>query len=223
MSWGINRIERCGGLSTLNPRQRRYVRASLRVMYENGGKIFAHRCFTNASLLSLSDFAYRDGRITASSGTLETIRHGWCEIDNTPFEITFPFVDLTEREARRITLPGLPQSYKTEVRYEWTIENYGRIVNELFQMTHPFIRNLSPEAAATLLEKVECKLGMSDGHIARFSENAREVALESDRILKEGRRPGETVTDFQKRWEAEVDYRHCTLRSAWIQETFARE
>jgi len=66
MTWEINRIARCGGLSTLNPKQQRYVRESLRLMDNHGGKIFGHQCFTNASLLSLMDFAHRDGRITAS-------------------------------------------------------------------------------------------------------------------------------------------------------------
>ena len=212
------RIERCGGLSTLNSKQRRYVRESLQVIDNHGGKIFGHQCFTNAPLLSLMDFAYRDGRIAASSGTVDTLPHAWCEIDKTPFEVTYPLVDCTEREARHLTLSSLPHGYKAEFSYEWTIENFGRIVVALFQMTHPFIRNLSPETAATLLERIECKMGLSDGHIAGFAESAREVHLEFNKIRKEGCRPNETAGEFQARWEAEVDYRYYRLRSAWIRE-----
>lgn len=223
MTREITRIARCGGLSTLSRKQRRYVRQSLRVMYNHGGRIFGQQCFTNASLLSLIDFAYRDGRITVSSGTVDTFPHAWCEIDKTPFEVTYPLVDCTEREARRLTLSSLPHRYKAEVSYEWTIKNYGTIAVDLFQMTHPFIRNLSPEAAATLLERVECKMGLSDGHIAGFAESARKVHLECDRIRKEDCRPTETASEFQARWEAEVDYQYYRLRSAWIREYHRQE
>ncbi len=101
MTWEITRIARCGGLNELNRKQRRDVRESLQVMYQNGGKIREHGCFTNAPLLSLMDFVHRDGRIIACDGTVDNSPHGWCEIDNKPFEIAFPLVIATEASARR--------------------------------------------------------------------------------------------------------------------------
>ena len=217
MTWEITRIARCGGLSLLNPKQRRYVRESLRVMDNHGGKIFGHRCLTNAPLVSLMDFVHRDGRIAASSGTVDTFPHAWCEIDKKPFEVTHPLVDCTEREARRLTLSNLPHGYKAEFSYEWTEENFGRIFAELVYMTHPFNGNLSPEAAAILLKAVGCKLGVSfrQKDMARFAGSARKVRLESDRIFKEGCRANETIREFQERWAKEVDHQLCASFRAW--------
>jgi len=220
MTWEITRIARCGGLSQLNREQRRYVRESLQVVYQNGGRIGGHRCFTNASLLSLMDFVHREGRITACSGTVDTSPHGWCEIQKRPFEITYPLGDATEPYARQFTLSNLRHNYEAKFRYEWTEENLGRILAELFHMTHPFNDNLSPEAAAVLLKLVGRKLGVSLGQkdIARFAECARKVRLESDRIFKRGCRTNESVPEFQKRWRKEVDHLQSTLVQAWSRE-----
>jgi hypothetical protein len=217
MTWEITRIARCGGLSLLNAKQRRYVRESLQLMHDHGGKIFGHRCLTNAPLVSLMDFVHREGCITASSGTVDASLHGWCEIDQTPFEITYPLVESAERDARQLTLSSLRHSHEAKFRYEWTEENFGRIFAELVYMSHPFNGNLSPEAAAILLKAVGCKLGVSfrQEDIARFAGSARKVRLESDRIFKEGCRANETIPEFQERWAKEVDYQLCASFRAW--------
>jgi hypothetical protein len=217
MVWEITRIARCGGFNELNREQRRYVRESLKVMDENGGKIGGHRCFTNAPLLSLTDFVHRDGRIIACSGTVDGSPHGWCEVEKQPFEITYPLGDSPEPDARQFTLSNLPHKYEAEFRYEWTEENFGTILAELFDMTHPSNGNLSPEAAAVLLKLVGRKLGVSlrQKDIARC---ARKVRLESDRIFKRGCRTNETVPEFQKRWRKELDHLQSTLVRAWSRE-----
>jgi hypothetical protein len=115
MIWEITRIARCGGLSQLNTEQRRYVRESLNVMYQNGGEIRGHRCFTNVPLLSLMDFVHRHARIIACDGTVDTSPHSWCEIDKRPFEISYPLVGFSEREGRQLILSSLPQSYKAKI------------------------------------------------------------------------------------------------------------
>ena len=186
ISWDIWRIARCGGLNELNCEERRYVRESLRVMYQNGGEIGGHRCFTNSTLLSLVDFAYREGRITACRGRVATSPHGWCEIDTKPFEISYPLVDSSESEGRRFVLSNLPHNYKATFRYKWTEENFDTILITLFGMTRPYF--LSPEGAATLLEKVERKLGLSLGqeHIALFVESARKVHHQIHKLNKRG-------------------------------------
>jgi hypothetical protein len=220
MIWDINRIARCGGLNELNREQRRCVRESLRMMYQNGGKVREHRCSTNAPLLSLMDFVHRDGRIIAFDGTVDNSPHSWCQIDNRPFEITFPLVIATEASARQFTLSILRHNYEAQFRYEWTGENFGRIVAELFHMTHPSNGNLSPEDAAILLKLVGRKLGMSlrEKDITGFAESARKVRLESDRIFEKGCRRNETVPEFQKRWGKEVDHLQSTLAVAWMRE-----
>src|ERR1700752_888976 len=130
-------------------------------MYQNGGKVREHRCFTNAPLLSLMDFVHRDGRIIAFDGMVDNSPHSWCQIDNTPFEITFPLVIATEASARQLTLDSLTQSHEVKFRYEWTEENFGRALAEFFHMSSPFHGNLSPENAAILLKLVARKLGVS--------------------------------------------------------------
>lgn len=219
MTLEITRIARCGGLSQLNREQRRYVRQSLQVVYQNGGRIAGHRCFTNTVLVSLVDFVHRDGRIVACDGKVDNSPHSWCEIDKRLFEISYPLVDFSEREGRQLILSSLPQSYKANFRYDWE-ENFGRVVFELFQMTHPSNGNLSPEDAAILLKLVARKLGMSlrEKDITGFAESARKVCFESDRIFEEGRRTNETVPEFQKRWGKKVDHLQSTLVQAWSRE-----
>src|SRR5579862_5451859 len=112
MIWDIYRIARCGGLNELNRKQRRYVRESLRMTYQNGGAVREHRCSTNAPLLSLMDFVHRDGRIIAFDGTVDNSPHSWCQIDNTVFEVTFPLVIANEASARELTLDSLTQSHE---------------------------------------------------------------------------------------------------------------
>ncbi len=222
MTWELTRIARCGGLNELNREQRRCVRESLQVMYQNGGKVREHRCSTNAPLLSLMDFVHRDGRIIAFDGTVDNSPHSWCQIDNRPFEITFPLVIATEASARQLTLDSLTQSHEVKFRYAWTEENFGRILAELFHMTHPSNGNLSPEDAAALLKLVGHKLGISlrEKDITKFAESARKVCLESDRIFEKGRRRNETVPEFQKRWRTEVDRLQSKLVRAWSREYF---
>ena len=220
MTWDIHRIARCGGLNELNRKQRRYVRESLQMMYQNGGTVREHRCSTNAPLLSLMDFVHRDGRIIACDGTVDNSPHSWCQIDNTTFEITFPLVIATEASARQLTLDSLTQSHEVKFRYAWTEENFGKVLEELFHMTHPSNGNLSPEDAAILLKLVAPKLGVSlqKKGIARFTECTRKVRLESDRIFNEGRRTNETVPEFQERWRKEVDHLQSTVVRAWWRE-----
>src|ERR1700746_2415573 len=208
----ITRIGRCGGFNELNRKQRLYVRESLRMMYQRGGEIRGHRCFTNSTLLSLIDFVHRDGRIIACDGTVDSSSHSWCEIDKRPFEISYPLLDFSESDARQFILSSLRRSYKATFRYDWE-ENVGRVVFELFQMTHPLNGNLSPEDAAILLKLVGRKLGMSlrEKDITGFADSARKVCLKSDRISKKGCRRNESVPDFQKRWGEEVDH----LQSTW--------
>lgn len=215
----ITRIARCGGFNELNREQRRYVRESLRVMYQNGGEIRGHRCFANSTLLSLMDFVHRHARIIACDGTVHSAPHSWCEIEKRPFEISYPLVDFPEREGRQFILSSLRESYKAKFRYDWE-ENFGRVLFELFHMTHPFNGNLSPEDAAVLLKLVGHKLGMSlrEKDITKFAESARKVCLESDRIFEEGRRTNETVPEFQKRWDKKVDHLQSTLVRAWSRE-----
>jgi len=217
MIWDIYRIARCGGLNELNRKQRRYVRESLQMMYQNGGTVREHRCSTNALLLSLMDFVHRDGRIIAFDGTVDDSPHSWCQIDNALFEITFPLVIANEASARELTLDSLTQSHEVKFRYAWTKENFGRIVPELFHMTHPSNGNLSSENAAILLQLVARKLGVSlqQKDIARFTECTRKVRLECDRI---DRRTNETVAEFHKRWREEVDHLQSTLVRAWWRE-----
>jgi hypothetical protein len=219
MIWDIYRIARCGGLNELNRKQRRYVRESLQMMYQNGGTVREHRCSTNAPLLSLMDFVHRDGRIIAFDGTVDDSPHSWCQIDDTPLEITFPLVIASEASARELTLDSLTQSHEVKFRYAWTKENFGRIVPELFHMTHPSNGNLSPENAAILLQLVARKLGVSlrQKDIVRFTECTRKVRLESDRI---GRRTNETMPEFHKRRRKEVDHLQSTLVRAWWREYF---
>jgi hypothetical protein len=220
MIWEITRIARCGGLNKLNPEQRRYVRESLRMTYQNGGKVREHRCSTNAPLLSLMDFVHRDGRIIAFDGTVDSFPHSWCQIDNTPFEITFPLVLAPEASARQLTLDSLTQSHEVKFRYEWTEENFGRVLEEFFHMSSPFHGNLSPEDAAILLKLVARKLGRSlrKQDIAKFERSARKVRLESDRIFKKGCWRNETMPEFHKRWRKEVDHLQNTLVRAWWRE-----
>ncbi len=222
MVWEIMRIARCGGFNELNREQRRYVHQSLQVVYQNGGKVREHRCFTNAPLLSLIDFVHRDGRIIACDGTVDNSPHGWCQLDDRPFEITFPLVIATEASARQLTLDSLTQSHEVKFRYAWTEENFGRILAELFHMTHPSNGNLSPEDAAVLLKLVGHKLGVSlqQKDIARFTECTRKVRLESDRIFEKGCRRNETMPEFHKRWRKEVDHLQSTLALAWSREYF---
>jgi hypothetical protein len=165
------------------------------------------------------DFVHRDGRIIACDGTVDDSPHGWCQIDNRPFEITFPLVIATEASARQLTLDSLRQSYKAKFRYDWE-ENFGRVLFELFHMSNPFNANLSPEDAAILLKLVGRKLGMSlrEKDITKFAESARKVCLASDRISKKGCRRNETVPEFQKRWRKEVDHLQSTLALAWFRE-----
>ena len=220
MIWEITRIARCGGFDELNRKQRQYVRESLRMTYQNGGKVREHRCSTNAPLLSLMDLVHRDGRIIAFDGMLDNFPHSWCQIDNTPFEITFPLVIAPEASARQLTLDSLTQSHEVKFRYEWTEEHFGRIVAELFHMTHPSNGNLSPENAAILLKLVARKSGVSlqQKDIARFTECARKVRLESDRIFEKGCRRNEAVPEFQKRWRTGVDRLQSKLVRAWWRE-----
>ena len=166
------------------------------------------------------DFVHRDGRIIACDGTVDNSPHSWCEIDNTPFEITFPLVIATEASARQLTLDSLTQSHEVKFRYAWTEENFGRIVTELFHMTHPSNGNLSPEDAAILLKLVARKLGVSlrQKDIARFTECNRKVCLESDRIFKKGCRTNETMPAFHERWRKEVNHLQSTLALAWSRE-----
>src|SRR6201987_5182786 len=189
-------------------------------MYQNGGKVREHRCFTNAPLLSLMDFVHRDGRIIACDGTVDDSPHGWCQIDNRPFEITFPLVIATEASARQLTMDSLTQSHEVKFRYAWTEENFGKVLAELFHMTHRSNGNLSPEDAAILLKLVGRKLGMSlrEKDITGFADSARKVCLKSDRISKKGCRRNESVPDFQKRWGEEVDHLQSTLVRAWSRE-----
>jgi len=217
MIWDIYRIARCGGLNELNRRQRRDVRESLRMTYQNGGKVREHRCSTNAPLLSLMDFVHRDGRIIAFDGLVDNFPHSWCQIDSIPFEITFPLVIAPEASARQLTLDSLTQSHEVKFRYAWTGENFGRIVSELFHMTHPSNGNLSPEDAAILLKLVGRKLGVSlrEKDITGFAESARKVRLESDRI---GCRANETMPAFHERWRKEVNHLQSTLALAWSRE-----
>ena len=186
MNWQIWRIARCGGLSQLNREQRRYVRESLKLMYKKGGEIGGHRCFTNSTLLSLVDFAYREGRIIAYGGMVETSPHAWCQIDKKVFEITYPLGDPSDHHIRQFTLSNLPHKYKAEFRFEWTEENFDTILITLFGMTRPYF--LSPEGAAALLEKVERKLGLSLGqeHIALFLESTRKVHHQIHKLNKRG-------------------------------------
>jgi hypothetical protein len=217
MIWDIYRIARCGGLNELNRKQRRYVRESLQMMYQNGGTVREHRCSTNAPLLSLMDFVHRDGRIIAFDGTVENSPHSWCQIDNTPFEITFPLVIAPEASARQLTLDSLTQSHEVKFRYAWTEENFGKVLEELFHMTHPSNGNLSPEDAAILLKLGGRKLGirLREKDITGFAESARKVRLESDPISC---RTNETVPEFQKRWSKEVGHLQSTLVRAWWRE-----
>ena len=146
-------------------------------------------------LLSLMDFAYRDGRIIAYEGAMDTSPHAWCEIDKKVFEITFPLGDSPEPDARRFILSNLPHKYKAEFRFEWTEENFDTILITLFGMTRPYF--LSPEGAATLLEKVERKLDLSLGqeHIALFAESARTVHHQIYKLNKRGF-SGESADNF---------------------------
>jgi hypothetical protein len=220
MTWEITRIARCGGFNELNREQRLYVRESLRMMYQNGGKVREHRCSTNAPLLSLMDFVHRDGRIIACDGTVDNSPHSWCQIDNTPFEITFPLVIATEASARQLTLDSLTQSHEVKFRYAWTEANFGKVLAELFHMAHPSHGNLSPENAAILLKLVARKLGVSlrQKDIAMFTECTRKVRLESRRIFNEGPRTNETMPAFHERWRKEVDHLQSTLVRGWSRE-----
>jgi hypothetical protein len=201
INWEIWRIARCGGFNELNREQRCYVRESLKLMYEKGGEIAGHRCFTNTPLLSLMDLVYREGRIIACSGKVATSPHGWCEIEGRVFEITFPLGDSTNRDARRFTLSNLPHKYKAEFRHEWTEDNFDGILMELFAMAHPYSRNLSPEGAAALLEKIERKLDLSLGHehIALFAESAKKVHRQTDKLKERGVVPREAVDDLLRK------------------------
>jgi hypothetical protein len=111
------------------------------------------------------------------------------------FEITYPLGDPADHHIRQFTLSNPPHKYKAEFRFEWTEDNFDGILIALFEMTHPYNRNLSPEGAAALLERVERKLGLNLGqeHVAMFAESARKVHLETDKLKKRGFTQVETV------------------------------
>jgi len=209
--WETGRIARAGGLSKLNREQRKYVRKALETVFENGGQILPHRCHTNATLLSMMDFVHGNERIAAVYGVaVEGSEHSWCEIDGTPFEITWPLVDGGWLEARKLTVEGM-RTYKME-RFHLgkntpNVIRFLEFVCAIFATAGPFNANLSPELAAALLGRVGHKVGIElmPDDVAQFELACKKVRDISDEVSKAGRLPGESVPEFQKRWDERVE------------------